>query len=370
MEDRSAASVGVAVAALALAAAAFPWGTTGVGPFENVVVAVLGGAALGAFSLRRRDLLGRVPGSLAAGVASLGIVGYAAVAVAAPVAGGSALVAEAPSAPSPWGVGLALLGGVGGVVAAYGDGRGFPDSLRRAAKAISWSLAVGYAGLFAIAIWGSLLVGIAGGLMPGEPGSAMELALGAVALGFGTGTVALLYFQWTDKTVSYLDFRTPSLRDVGYVVGGVVALFALQAVVTVVLSELGVRTANHSIQQTAANGDASILLLMIPASWLIVGPGEELLYRNIIQKDLYDTFGDWGAVLVGSAVFSLAHIPAYATGASVGALVSTLAVIFGLSLVLGATYLRTDNLTVPALIHGTFDAVIFGAMYFQLTGGA
>ncbi|UPW01322.1 CPBP family intramembrane metalloprotease [Halorussus gelatinilyticus] len=254
--------------------------------------------------------------------------------------------------------------------ASLGDDRDSSVSLGRAAKAVGWSLAVGYAGLFAIAVWGSLLVSIGSGLVPGELGTAMELALGAVALGFGTATVALLYFQWTDATLSYLDFRWPSLRDAGYVVGGVVALFALQMLVTVVFSAVGVSTASHNIEQTA-KGNADILLLMIPASWLIIGPGEELLYRNIIQKDLYDTFGDWGAVLVGSAVFSLAHIPAYAAGASgLAALASTLAVIFGLSLILGATYLATENLTVPALIHGTFDAVVFGAMYLQLTGGA
>jgi membrane protease YdiL (CAAX protease family) len=250
-----------------------------------------------------------------------------------------------------------------------GDGRESTDSLRQTAKAVSWSLAVGFAGLFAIAIWGSLLVSIATGLVPGEPGTAVQLALGAVALGLGTGSIALVYFLWTEKTRSYLDFRTPSLRDVGYVLGGVVALFALQAVISVVFTELGVSTASHSVQQSAEEGNAGVLLLMIPASWLIIGPGEELLYRNIIQKDLYDTFGGWGAVLVASVVFSLAHIPAYAAGASVGALASTLAVIFGLSIVLGASYLVTENVTVPALIHGTFDAVVFGAMYVQLTGG-
>jgi membrane protease YdiL (CAAX protease family) len=362
MEDRSAATVGVVLAGFALAAAALPWGTAGIGPVENTVLAVLGAAALGAFSLRRRDLLARRSGSLAAGVASLGVVGYVSTATAESVAGGSG------SIPSIWGPTLALVGGIGGVIAAYGDGRGLPESLGQALKAAGWSLAVGFSGLFAIAVWASVLVSLFAGLVPGEPGTASRLAIGALALGFGTGTIALIYFRWTDKTFSYLDFRMPTKRDVGYMVGGVVALFVLQAVVSVVLTQLGVETANHSVQQAAEGGNAEVLLLLIPASWLIIGPGEELLYRNIIQKDLYGTFGDWGAVLVGSCVFALAHIPAYASGADLAALVSTLAVIFGLSLVLGTTYLLTDNLTVPAMIHGTFDAIVFGAMYVQLSG--
>jgi membrane protease YdiL (CAAX protease family) len=364
MEDRSAATVGVVLAGFALAAAALPWGTAGIGPVENTVLAVLGAAALGAFSLRRRDLLARRPGSLAAGIASLGVVGYVGTATAGSVAGGST------SMPSVWGPALALVGGIGGVIAAYGDGRGLPESLGRALKAAGWGLTVGFSGLFAIAAWASILVSLFAELVPGEPGTASQLAISALALGLGTGTIALIYFRWTDKTLSYLDFRLPTKRDIGYIVGGVVAIFALQMVISVLLRQLGIETASHSVEQAAAGGNAEVLLLLIPASWLIIGPGEELLYRNIIQKDLYGTFGDWGAVLVGSCVFAFAHIPAYAGGATdLASLASTLAIIFGLSLVLGTTYLLTDNLTVPTVIHGTFDAIVFGAMYVQMTAG-
>ncbi|WP_135824610.1 CPBP family intramembrane glutamic endopeptidase [Halorussus ruber] len=365
MDDRSAANVGVVVAGFALAAAALPWGTPGVGPVENVALAALGVAALGAFSLRRRDLLARRSGSLAAGIASLGVVGYAGTATAGTLAGGG------ESIPSLWGPALALVGGLGGVIAAYGDGRGLPESLGRAVKATAWSLAVGFAGLFAIAVWSGVLISLLSGLFPGSIGTASRLAVGALGLGLGTGSIALVYFQWTDKTVAYLDFRIPTKRDVGYIVAGVVAIFALQMLVTVVFAELGIQTADHDIEQAAAGGNAGVLLLMIPASWLIIGPGEELLYRNIIQKDLYGTFGDWGAVLVGSVVFALAHIPAYSAGAtSVAALVSTLGVILSLSLVLGTTYHLTRNTTVAALVHGTYDAVVFGTMYVQMAGVA
>ncbi|NHN60165.1 MULTISPECIES: CPBP family intramembrane glutamic endopeptidase [Halorussus] len=367
MEDRSAANAGVVLAAVAVAAAALPWGTPGIGPVENVVLAALGAAAFGAFALRRRDLIARRSGSLAAGAASLGVVGCAGVASAGTLRGGT-LAAEAPVV-SPWGVALALVGGVGGIIAAYGDGRGLPESLGAAVKATAWSLGVGFAGLFAIAAWASVLVSVLAELVPGDPGTTVQLAISAVALGLGTGTVALIYFRWTDKTLGYLDFRLPSLRDLGYTAAGVVALFGLQLVVGVVLTQLGLETAQHSVQQTASGGNAQILLLLIPASWLIIGPGEELLYRNIIQKSLYGTFGEWGAVLVGSVAFSLAHIPAYAAGAALPALLSTLAVIFMLSLILGGAYLLTENTTVPALIHGTFDAVVFAAMYLQMTGG-
>jgi membrane protease YdiL (CAAX protease family) len=251
---------------------------------------------------------------------------------------------------------------------AYHDGRGFSEWTGRAARATAWAVSVGFAGLFAIAAWASVLLTVADGLLSSEPGTAARLALNAVALGLGTGTVALVYFQLTDKTVAYLDVAVPSKRGVGYVVGGAVALLALQLLVGVAFDQLGVETADHSVQQAAAGGNPEVLLLLIPAAWLVIGPGEELLYRNVIQKSLYDHFGEWGAVLVGSVAFALAHIPAYAAGASAGALVLTLLVIFLLSVVLGVAYLRTENVVVPALIHGTFDAIVFAAMYLQLTG--
>ncbi|WP_115864814.1 CPBP family intramembrane glutamic endopeptidase [Halorussus litoreus] len=367
--DRSTAGAGVVLAGLALVAAGLPWDAAGVGPVENATLAVLAGVALLGFSLRRHGVLARESGALVAGIASLGVVGYVGLA-ASGVASASALGGDGAAATSPWGVGLALVGGVGGAVAAYGDWRGLPASFGEQVRATSWGLAVGFLGLFAIAAWGSLLVSGVAGVTGTEPGAMVQLALSSVALGLGTGTIALIYFRWADRTVSYLDVSTPDRRDAGYAVGGVAALLGLQVAVSEVFSQLGLSTAEHSVQQQAASGNVEILLLLIPLAFLVIGPGEELLYRNIIQKDLYGTFGEWGAVAVGSGVFALAHIPAYAGGGSLASVLNTLVVIFFLSVILGAAYLKTENLVAPVLIHGAYDAIVFGQMYVQLTGGA
>lgn len=365
-DDRGSASpagAGVALAGLALAAAALPWNARGVGPVENVTLAALAGVAFVAFSLRRHGVLARGPGSVVAGVASVGVVGHLG------LVGTGALATGGSAVPSWWAVAFGLAGGVGGVLAAYGDLRGFPASFGPAVKAASWGLAVGYLGLFAIAAWSSVLLSAAAGVVSGDPGPAIRQVISSVGLGLGTGTVALAYFQWTDKSRSYLDVAWPDRRDAGYVVGGTVALVGFQFGVSELFARLGLATADHSVQQSAASGNPEFLLLLVPASFLFVGPGEELLYRNVIQKDLYDTFGEWGAVVVGSAVFALAHIPAYAAGASLSGLATTLVVILGLSVALGATYLKTGNLTVPILVHGAYDAVTFLVLYLQLTGG-
>ncbi|USZ67507.1 CPBP family intramembrane metalloprotease [Halorussus salilacus] len=358
MEDRSLATAGVVLAGIAFAAAALPWEATGVGPVENVALGVLGAAAFGAFSLRRHGLLARAPGALAAGAASLAVVGYI----------GLSAVGVLPGPRSPLAATLAFVGGFGGVIAAYGDGRGLPDRAGEMARAFGRSLAIGFAGLFAIAVWSNVAVVAVAPFVSGEITQLHTLAIGAVALGLGTGTVALVYFRLTDTDLSYLDFRLPTLRDWGYVAVGVVALFGLQLVLGLLFQQLGVDTASHSIEQAARGGDPTILLWLIPVSWLIIGPGEELLYRNIIQKSLYDHFSERGAVVVASVVFALVHIPAYYTP-DLAAMAVTLVVILGLSLILGATYLKTDNVTVPAIVHGTFDAIIFGALYVQITGG-
>ncbi|WP_135829707.1 CPBP family intramembrane glutamic endopeptidase [Halorussus halobius] len=364
MDDRSSsAGVGVALAGLALVAAALPWDAPAAGPVENVPLAALAGVAFVAFSLRRHGVLARGPGSVVAGLASVGAVGLLGLSAAGALAGGATV-------PSWWAVAFGLAGGVGGAIAAYGDLRGFPASLGPAVKAASWGLAVGYLGLFAIAAWTSLLLGAVSGVAGGEPGTALQQVVSSVALGLGTGTVALAYFRWTGKSRSFLDVEWPSRRDAGYAVGGTVALVGFQFGVSALFARLGVATADHSVQQSAANGNPTFLLLLVPAAFLLVGPGEELLYRNVVQKDLYDAFGEWGAVAVGSAVFALAHIPAYAAGASLSGLATTLVVILGLSVVLGATYLQTGNLTVPILVHGAYDAITFLVLYLQVTGGA
>ncbi|WP_049933846.1 CPBP family intramembrane glutamic endopeptidase [Halarchaeum acidiphilum] len=102
----------------------------------------------------------------------------------------------------------------------------------------------------------------------------------------------------------------------------------------------------------------------MPVSLLLVGPGEELLMRNVVQKRLYRAFSRRGAVVVGGLVFALVHLPAYATGgADAAALAVTLARLCCVSLVLGVVYERTDSVVASALAHGAYDAIQFGALF-------
>ncbi|NIS30164.1 MAG: CPBP family intramembrane metalloprotease, partial [Actinobacteria bacterium] len=168
--------------------------------------------------------------------------------------------------------------------------------------------------------------------------------------------------------LGYIELRRPTPIDAAYVVGGVVVLLGLNLGIGWAFQQLGLSAARHTIFDIAQD-DPELLLVLIPLSFLLIGPGEELLYRNVVQKSLYDAFSRPAAVVVASVVFAAAHVPAYSSaGATPLGVLNTLTVVFALSVVLGAAFERTRNVLVPALIHGGFNAIAFAATYAQLAG--
>ena len=226
---------------------------------------------------------------------------------------------------------------------------------------------VGVSGFVAILVWQLLLFDALSGFGL-SIGPVVEQVVGALALGLGTGTVVYFYLRWSSRSIGFVDVRRPTRRDVGYAVGGAVVLFVLLAAFEAIFSLVGVSIAEHDVRRQLETGDPTMLLALIPASWLLIGPGEELLYRNVVQKSLYDTFSRRGAIAVASVVFALVHVPAYGGGAGADSLLGALVVIFALSLVLGVSYDRTRNVIVPAFIHGTYDAVLFALLYVETVG--
>lgn len=189
-----------------------------------------------------------------------------------------------------------------------------------------------------------------------------------LSLGFGTLIVAAAYLKRSGRDRSFVDLQLPGLRDVAWTVGGFVILILGFIAVTSLFDLIGVSTAEHSSTESVINATPQVLLLVLAAQLLVVGPGEELLYRNVIQKSMYDVVSRPVAVVLASSIFALVHIPAYsAGGAPLAAVASTLVAIFVLSLVLGSVYARTENVLVPAAIHGLYNVLSFYSTY--ATGG-
>lgn len=363
MADRAAATIGFVVTGVAFAAA-LSWQTHGVG----LALIGLTGLALLGFSLRRYGRVDRIQGTSIAGVASATAAAVAFAVLVVPGIGPDLRTGTGADARIVGALGITATAGLGGVVAAYADWHGVGRvQLGRQAVATTRGLLVGFAGLAAIYAWGIALASVLrrGG---GDVDPTVGTVVSTFALGLGTGTVAYVYLRRTDRGIAFLDLEFPTLGDLGYVVGGVLLVLGLNVGISLAFRELGIESASHSIIR-AAQTSPNILLVLIPLSYLVIGPGEELLYRNVIQKALYESFSSLGAVVVASAIFAAAHIFAFANpGDGLLSTLNTLIVIFLLSLVLGAVYERTRNIVVPMLVHSTFNAIAFAITYVELSG--
>jgi len=194
----------------------------------------------------------------------------------------------------------------------------------------------------------------------------------------GLAGTAGVYLRSTDRGLDFVRLRTPTLRHIAAGVGGFLMLIVPVVVVSVIMTAIGQEAAEHStVEQIdpAQGGNPMFALYMIPLSILVIGPCEEFLFRGVIQTRLKDSFDTMEAVLVTSAIFSLVHVPAYGAGSLSGeitlgdvqSLATTLFILLGLALVLGWVYERTENLIVPMISHGLYNATLFGILYITVT---
>lgn len=182
----------------------------------------------------------------------------------------------------------------------------------------------------------------------------------------GFALVALGFLYATRRGLAYVDLSWPSGRDVGTIAGGVVASFAIWAAASVVIAGLGLPATDHALFDPAEDGTEQLLLVLVPLVLFVNGPVEELLYRNVIQKYLAERFSTPVAIGTASAVFALAHVPAYLT-AGLPALSVTLLLLFAISCLWGLIYVRTESLPVVSAIHGLYNAVLIVGLYVQIT---
>lgn len=179
------------------------------------------------------------------------------------------------------------------------------------------------------------------GTLPGVCGS-----LAVCVLGVG-------YVRWRTDEPSVLaacHARRPSLREVGLAVGGVAGHYLALFWGLVAFTLVGVSVAG-GIDESST--DAALLLSAV-ASVFVVAPGEELVSRRILQDALVGVVGRTPGIVAASVAFALPHLVVRYTGP--GALLAVALTGVG-GLVYGYLYERTDNLTVPVLAHGAFNAI-------------
>jgi membrane protease YdiL (CAAX protease family) len=208
--------------------------------------------------------------------------------------------------------------------------------------------------------------------LPGlTPTASSQLMMNYIALVLGAITIGLVYFRVSGKGIDYIDIHIPNKRQFAIIIGGTLALLiAFFAIGAGTSFFEGVESSEHSMQQTVSDGniDPQFILLMIPMSFLVIGPSEEFIFRNLVQKRLYDDFTKKTAILIASIIFAIVHFPTYATG-SLGAILVSLGSVFVFSVILGGAYALSGNLLIPAVMHGTYNATIFANWYTALAFG-
>lgn len=188
--------------------------------------------------------------------------------------------------------------------------------------------------------------------------------LARTVLQFGTFAVPVFTFLAVAEDWELLGLAAPTRRELLLGLGGVAVLLVGQVGFVVGFEYLGIGTGENR----AITGDYAPLyyLAMVPLSILVVGPVEELLFRGTVQGLLRRAWGPWPAIALATAVFGLVHYAGVSgTGTERLAYMFIAAILGG---VLGYLYEVTGSVVVPALVHGTYNAVIFGVQYAQATG--
>lgn len=182
--------------------------------------------------------------------------------------------------------------------------------------------------------------------------------------GIAFGSIALAYVRLRGLPSEFLPWRVPGRRELLWAGGGYILALAAATLGVALVVATGAQAAENRIGEVAIQ-NPEVLLALVPLSFLLIGPGEELLFRGVVQGTLRRAFGAVGAIGIASAIFAAVHVVALSGGA--GARVVTIGVLFLPSLVFGTAYERTRNLVVPALIHGGYNATLFTLFYVSLT---
>lgn len=223
---------------------------------------------------------------------------------------------------------------------------------------------VGFAMMFSmVALIASAAAGLALGLSPSERDAVLLGLLLVQGLCFGGTTVVYWLARGTPGAVGV---RFPGLRDLATVlVATVVALVGVSAA-GVLVYELGLEPSSNEITVIGAE-DPDLLLWLIPFAFLLIGPGEELLFRGFAQRRLREAFGPFASIAIAGAIFALVHAFALTDGWQQRAV--SISVLFIPSVVFGYVYERTGNIVVPILVHAAYDAVLLYVAYVVTVHG-
>lgn len=197
-----------------------------------------------------------------------------------------------------------------------------------------------------------------------DPPTGARVVLSAVLLqGVAFGGTAAAYLRLRGLEFDYVGVSVPDLREALWAASGyVLALVGAMAAGAIAILA-GLDPAQNRISELG-QANPEVFLLLVPISFLLIGPGEELLFRGMIQGRLREVFGPVPAIALASVVFAAAHVTSLS--GALGGRVITIALLLIPAVVLGVVYEYTGNLVVPALTHGAYNATLFTLAYVSM----
>ncbi|WP_290819299.1 CPBP family intramembrane glutamic endopeptidase [Halovivax sp.] len=184
----------------------------------------------------------------------------------------------------------------------------------------------------------------------------------------GMAAAGAIYLSYTDRGWEYVDLRIPTRRDWLFAGLGIVASLLLYVAAVAAIALGNLPAADSGVVQFVGD-DVRMIPILIAIAFLFNAPAEEFLFRNVIQKRLYDAFDRPIAVIVASAIFAIVHAPVFAVFAdSALAVAVPLTIVFGGGVIFGYVYAVTDNLVVPTLAHAVYNSFIWVLLYLSMTG--
>ncbi|MFW6436852.1 MAG: type II CAAX prenyl endopeptidase Rce1 family protein [Halococcoides sp.] len=158
--------------------------------------------------------------------------------------------------------------------------------------------------------------------------------------------------------------RVPTLFDLLLVTVGSILSIGILYSFSLLMVWLGIDAASHNIAEL---GQQSPFIFLIGAvlSIPVIGLSEELFFRGVVQDLLGEATPRSVAVVVASVLFAVPHLLSYLPGedaltvAAFQSAAVSLTMLFVIGLVLGAIYEASDNVVVPAVVHGVFNGFQF-----------
>ena len=184
--------------------------------------------------------------------------------------------------------------------------------------------------------------------------------------GVAFGTVSIVYLRLRGLGLSYLGVRVPTLREWLTIASGWILALAGAVTMVVVVVLTGLDPAANRVGELG-QADPLVFALLIPVSFLLIGPGEELLFRGVVQNSLVEALGRVSGIVLATLLFAAAHVFSLAGPLSGRAV--TVLLLFVPGLVLALTYDYSRNIVVPALVHGAYNATLFALSFLGTAFG-